>query len=226
VNTRTLEDIAAKKILEGDGNMKRITLIDLFRSAYIIPERMDHIQYSLDQVRISSGLYLEFGVREGDSVSFIANYITPRIIYGFDSFEGIPEDWKRRKDGTLTYPEGTFSMNGVPEVKDNVRLIKGWFNITLPRFVNEHSEEVSFINIDSDLYSSAKTILTELNNQIIPGTIIYFDEITGWGDLIEQYDNWEEGEYKALVEWMNEFNREIIPTSRNNRYGVTVRVTR
>jgi hypothetical protein len=207
-------------------NMKRITLIDLFRSANLIPERMDHIQYSLDQVSISNGLYLEFGVFEGGSVNYIANYITPRIIYGFDSFEGIPEDWKRRKDGTLTYPEGTFSINGVPEVKDNVRLIKGWFNDTLPRFVNEHSEVVSFINIDSDLYSSAKTILTELNNKIIPGTIIYFDEITGWGDLIEQYDNWEEGEYKALVEWMNEFNREIMPISRNNRYGVTVRVTR
>src|SRR5690348_11342920 len=105
--------------------MNSITLIDLFQSVTEVPDRMDHIQYSLDQVVISNGLYLEFGVREGDSVNYIANHILPKIIYGFDSFEGIPEEWKRRKDGSLTYPEGTFSMTGLPEVKGNVSLIKG-----------------------------------------------------------------------------------------------------
>lgn len=62
--------------------------------------------------------------------------------------------------------------------------------------------------------------------QIVPGTILYFDEITGWGELIDQYDAWEEGEYKALLEWLSECNREVEPVSRNDRYGAAVRITR
>ena len=52
------------------------------------------------------------------------------------------------------------------------------------------------------LYSSCATILTELNDQIKPGTIILFDELTN-------YLNWEEGEWKALQEWMKIHNREV-----------------
>ncbi|WP_425262729.1 TylF/MycF/NovP-related O-methyltransferase [Paenibacillus thermotolerans] len=55
------------------------------------------------------------------------------------------------------------------------------FSDTLPEFANHHNEKIAFINIDSDLYSSAKTILTVLNERIVNGTILYFDEITGWG---------------------------------------------
>jgi hypothetical protein len=58
------------------------------------------------------------------------------------------------------------------------------------------------------------------------GTILYFDEITGWGDLHEQYDNWQNGEYKALKEWLEEYEREVEPVSRNNRYGAAVRLIR
>ena len=87
-------------------------------------------------------------------------------------------------------------------------------------------EDVALVNIDSDIYSSARTVLRNLNDRIVQGTILYFDEITGWGDLIEQYDTWEEGEYKALLEWLSEYDREVEPISRNNRYGAALRVMR
>ena len=201
------------------------TLIQLFQSSPCISDRYEHLSHILSQVNLS-GLYLEFGVFKGDSINYIANAISPRLIYGFDSFIGLPEEWKRRKDGCSTLPIGTFAVDALPEVLQNVRLIKGWFKDTLPTFISNHAEDIAFINIDSDLYSAAKTILTSLNEQIVPGTIIYFDEITGWGELIDQYDTWEDGEYKALLEWIWEYEREVETISRNKRYGAAIRVVR
>ncbi|WP_274364043.1 hypothetical protein [Paenibacillus thermotolerans] len=98
--------------------------IELMRNSYCIDDRYDHFEHLLDQVS-TDGLFLEFGVREGDSVNFIANIISPRIIYGFDSFEGLPETWERKKDGSLNYEAGTFSVEKLPEVSSNVVLVKG-----------------------------------------------------------------------------------------------------
>ena len=51
-------------------------------------------------------------------------------LYGFDSFKGLPEkqrDW---------YDKGSFNRNGnLPKVNSNVKLIKGWFNETLMKFI-------------------------------------------------------------------------------------------
>ncbi len=54
------------------------------------------------------GLWLEFGVHAGGTINRIAKYTT-KTIYGFDSFEGLPQDWSGRIDGNgVTYPKGTF----------------------------------------------------------------------------------------------------------------------
>jgi predicted O-methyltransferase YrrM len=200
---------------------------DLFtkiKSSTMVSDRYDHLTYSLNQIDIQSGLFLEFGVFQGESANYIAQIIKPAVLYGFDSFEGLPEEWKRSLDDSLVHPSGTFALNELPEVRPNVELVPGWFTDTLPAFKQQHDNPIAFINIDSDLYSSAQTILTELNAQIVPGTIIYFDEITGWGELIDRYQNWREGEYKALLEWIHEFGRVVEPVSRNERYGATVKV--
>ena len=85
---------------------------------------MEHI--FLDGLLPEKGLYLEFGVRSGTSINFIAAYNPTKTIYGFDSFEGLPEAWN------FYAPAGTFDLGGVmPEVNKNVELIKGWFDKTL-----------------------------------------------------------------------------------------------
>jgi hypothetical protein len=53
--------------------------------------------------RVASGLVVEFGVWRGRSISFLAS-LTKEMIYGFDSFEGLREDWKGSEN-----PKGTFS---------------------------------------------------------------------------------------------------------------------
>ena len=51
----------------------------------------------------------------------------------------------------------------------------GWFDETLPSFaVPEHDQLM--VNIDSDLYSSACTVLRWVAPYLRPGTLVYFDE--------------------------------------------------
>lgn len=111
-------------------------------------------------------LWLEFGVFTGASINYISNFTNDKV-YGFDSFEGLPEKWR---DG---FDKHAFNMNGViPQVNSNVELIKGWFNETLPDFIQKQNKKVSFIHIDSDLYSSAKYVLDVLKPYIDKNCVV------------------------------------------------------
>lgn len=130
------------------------------------------------------GLFLEFGVSRGVSINHVASF-TSSTVHGFDSFQGIPEDWGHCK-------KGAFSTNGVlPEVRKNVKLHVGLFDETLPEFLKAHNEHISFLHIDSDLYSSAKTVLQLLHDKIVVGTVIVFDEYFN-------YPGWQQNEYLAF----------------------------
>ena len=97
-------------------------------------------------------LWLEFGVASGKSINYISRFTNDKV-YGFDSFEGLPEKWR---DG---FEKGAFNRNGyLPHVNSNVELIKGWFNETLVNFIQTQNKKVSFIHMDADLYSSTKYI--------------------------------------------------------------------
>jgi tetratricopeptide (TPR) repeat protein len=132
------------------------------------------------------GLMLEFGVRHGNSIGQLAS-IAKQDVHGFDSFEGIPEDW--HDEG-----KGSYSTKGViPKVPSNVTLHQGWFDQTLPQFLAEHTAPVRLINIDCDIYSSTKTVLDLLAPRIQSGTVMIFDEYIG-------NQHWREDEFKAFQE--------------------------
>jgi len=146
------------------------------------------LTFALGQVQHKDGLYLEFGVFSGRTINHAAGQIAGRI-YGFDSFEGLPERWR---DGLGA---GHFKVNTLPAVKSNVTLIKGWFDQTLPEFLKEHPGDAAFIHVDCDLYSSTKIIFDCLASRIKPGTIMVFDEYFN-------YPGWQEDEHKALQEFV------------------------
>jgi hypothetical protein len=159
------------------------------------------------------GLWMEFGVFRGRSlVEFAEN--TQSTVYGFDSFEGLPEHWDKDNpkgcfnlagiapDGAIIGHDkdspGMFSSDPTTNTKpwpSNVKLVKGWFEYSLPPFLEEHSGDAAFIHIDSDLYSSCKTILTCLKDRIKSGTVIAFDEIC-------DYPDYRDGEIKAFAEFL------------------------
>lgn len=172
--------------------------------------------YSISNANIESGLWLEFGVMHGKSINFISNRIKTKI-YGFDSFEGLPEDWYT----DLEYgKKGSFSTNGqLPKVNDNVKLIKGWYDVTLPEFVSNLTKDdfVSFIHIDCDLYSSTKTVFKILAPFIKEGTVIMFDEY--WYNY-----GWQEHEFKAFQEFVKENNLKYEYVANTHRGLATVKI--
>jgi len=177
-------------------------------------DRRSYLTYTFDFTNIE-GYILEFGVWKGTTINHLAT-LTDKTIYGFDSFQGFPEDWRWKKD--KTFIKGDLSLEEVPEVLDNVNLYIGLFEDSIPKWKENHKGPIQFLHIDSDLYSSCKTILTELNAQIFPGTIIVFDELF-------DYLDWENGEWKALNEWLEDFDREYIPISRF-RYQAGIKVVK
>ncbi|WP_051656756.1 hypothetical protein [Butyrivibrio sp. AE3004] len=76
-----------------------------------------------------------------------------QTIYGFDSFEGLPEDWFT---ASTDFNEGSLRQGKIPEVRKNVELVVGLFDATLTDFLEAHKENVAFMHIDCDLYSSTK----------------------------------------------------------------------
>lgn len=140
-------------------------------------------------------LWLEFGVASGNTINYISKF-TDDTVYGFDSFEGLPEKWR---DG---YDKGAFSRSGnLPAVNQNVKLIKGWFNETLIPFIKTHNKKVTFIHMDADLYSSTKYIFDVLKNYIDDGCIIVFDELVNYSGF-----DGDTGELKAFYEFITENN--------------------
>jgi hypothetical protein len=156
------------------------------------------LEYVFEKIGLkhkSDTLWLEFGVATGKTINYISKF-TNKTVYGFDSFEGLPEKWRNG------YNKGAFSNNGkLPKVNDNVVLIKGWIDKTLPKFIKKYNNKISFIHIDVDLYSSTKCILNILKDYIDKECIIVFDELVN-------YDGFDgsKGELKAFYEFITENN--------------------
>jgi hypothetical protein len=136
------------------------------------------------------GLYLEFGVASGSTLSIIVAHAPSGAVYGFDSFEGLPEDWRPG------FAVGAFATEKVPDVP-GADLVVGWFDDTLPGFLEKHDEPVAFLHLDADLYSSTRTVLTALAPRLAEGTVILFDEYFN-------YPGWEEHEHRAWTEFVAE----------------------
>ena len=157
--------------------------------------KADLLKFSVSKVK-NDGLWLEFGVFQARDIRIISQH-TQGKVYGFDSFEGLPEDW------TFFQRKGRFSLaGGMPEVPDNVELVKGWFQDTLPKFLEARPDPVAFLHIDSDLYSSAQYVLSSLKDRIVSGTVILFDDFLN-------YPAWKEGEAKAFFEFIEESQKEF-----------------
>jgi len=134
------------------------------------------------------GMVLEFGVFSGNSINRIASRLPTRRIFGFDSFEGLPESWRPG------FEQGTFARGDLPKVLSNVELVVGWFNDTLLSFVDAHAgETLALLHVDCDLYSSTKTVFDCLSDRIRAGTIIIFDEYFN-------YPGWRCHEFQAFQE--------------------------
>lgn len=160
----------------------------------------------------SGGLALEFGVYSGTTLAIIAR-LRSGGVYGFDSFEGLPEDWRS------TFSAGTFAVDALPQV-DGAELVVGWFSDTLPGFLDAHQEPIAFLHVDGDLYSSARTVLDLCGPRLVPGSVVVFDEYFN-------YPGWEQHEHRAWQEYVDRTGTEFVWDAYTaDDEQVVVRVTR
>ena len=163
-------------------------LADTHRQVPNLPDRFAVFDEAIRRVSGSRPLYLEFGVYRGRTLRYWTSKLTSpsaRFV-GFDSFEGLPEDWQANA------PAGAFSVGRPPAVDDpRVSFIVGWFDETLETFdPPEHDQLI--VNLDCDLYSSTHGVLEWLTPHLRPGTLVYLD------DLFDRDHQW-----RALREWLD-----------------------
>ena len=174
---------------------------------YALLGAMEPVNSSLGRVLetklIPDGMICEFGVCTGRSTNLMARALAPREVFGFDSFEGLPDDWVV---GDLKVPKGFLAVDaGKLQFEPNVNLVKGFFNETLPGFLRKHAGPIGFMHIDCDTYESTVDILNLTGDRLQPGSIIVFDEILGDMGLENELKAlWEFLECKPrVIEWIN-----------------------
>jgi Methyltransferase domain len=156
-------------------------------TAVFFEDQFKLLRFSLKHLR--PGLIAEFGVDAGTTINFIST-IVQQEVHGFDSFQGLPEDWYGYADFSRRFQR----RGKAPRVRPNVRLHVGLFQDTLPGFIERHNDDFAFLHIDCDIYSSTRTIFEYCGPRIKPGTVIVFDEFFN-------YPNWQRHEYKAFMEY-------------------------
>lgn len=157
-----------------------------------------YLDYCISSVQIN-GLWLEFGVGKGSTIDYIAAKAYGQTLIGFDSFDGLPEDWKM--SDTLTYLKGHYGLNGtMPPLKgNNIRLVRGIFEQTLPEFLERNVNQVcAFVHLDCDLYSSTLFVLKTLHahGKLVKGTVLLFDDLYN-------YQYFDQHEFRAFQEFFS-----------------------
>jgi O-methyltransferase len=151
--------------------------------------------------------YLEFGVYQGESLRqwSTLNSKAKSRFFGFDSFEGLPEDWN------VGHGARRFDMAGrVPEINDGrITFVKGLFQDSLPTFLSTFTPHNRLIiHIDCDLYSSTLFVLASCDQLMIDGTILMFDEFCS-----------PLHEFRAFHDYTSAFRRSAKPVAICGKYA-------
>jgi len=151
--------------------------------------------------------FLEFGVYKGHSIQFWSqmNGDPQSRFIGFDSFEGLPEDWTRN------WTKDVMDLGGaVPQIDDErVTFVKGWFQNTLPGFLNQFTPRSRLVvHNDSDLYSSTLFTLVTLDRLLVPGAILIFDDFSMATHV-----------FRAFADYRSAFRRSAHPVAMTSNYA-------
>ena len=175
--------------------------LDDLKTDYLLYEWT--VNKQLDKKLLDTGLVLEFGTATGRTLNQFAHWLPNKTIYGFDGWQGLPEKFN-------DLPAGHFAQK-LPDVLPNCQLVQGWFGarpiqdessipeLTAQTFANEHKEPIALLHLDADLYSSTKTVVDVFASQIVPGTVILFNEY--WN-----HATWKKHEFKAWQEHVAKHN--------------------
>lgn len=165
---------------------------------------------------IPEGYIMEFGVLNGGSLIETYNILRGRLthMYGFDSFEGLPELSEQDQLSLELMPifhQGNFKSGSVDFVekniiastggltKESVSLVEGFYNKTLPTFDKSQLSDKGpclMAHVDCDLYSSSCDVFQFLDGIVETGTWLLLDDYWCYKGSPKH------GQRKAFEEWM------------------------
>jgi hypothetical protein len=162
------------------------------------------------------GVIIECGVFKGVSLVRFAHFreifdlTHSKMVIGFDTFDEFPESTYELDNRLLekfVQSAGSKSIgkNQMMEIlqkkgfSENIGLIEGDVKVTIPKFVKKNPRlEISFLNLDVDLYEPSKIILENLYPLMAKGGIL----------LLDDYNKFP-GETKAVDDYFKGKNIEI-----------------
>lgn len=178
-------------------------------TSFVKPSNINRKSIRLDLLKkytnkfVSGDIY-QFGVYSGVSIDNILEVLnelkTPLVVWGFDSFEGLPKENKEQLR-FQEWEQGEFSSCDYLDVKDpkeaalkleielankypqhSINMIVGYFSDVLPNFGTDFMFPASYIDIDVDLYSSTIELWDfMLQNKLVrEGTMVYYDDWKGY----------------------------------------------
>lgn len=180
--------------------MRREAVVDSFNyakenmpAAYSFLDRFEGLSLSIAEAKRrfpARKLVMEFGVYKGGMINYQAKKFPGLDFVGFDSFEGLRENWQGMA------PEKTFDLSGkLPRVRRNVALVKGWFSESGPRWKaqNPGADIPLLVHVDCDTYAATVDVLEFCSGYVEHGLVLHFDDYFG-------FPNWRSGGFKALKE--------------------------
>ncbi len=155
-------------------------------------DRFLYFQRLLDLLKSVEGDVVECGVASGNSLAMLASGVRSsginRHIWGFDSWEGLPEpsseDLATKEniakkgdfnESSMEIVLATLRFYGFDdsEISSMVTLVKGLLSDTLPNYKDPH---IALLHIDTDLYDPHRDALRYLWPKISVGGIAAFDD--------------------------------------------------
>jgi len=187
---------------------------DFYNKKFDYKKRFDLYHELITKENLDQNIdYLEFGVSKGVSLKWWLEEINNKQsrFFGFDTFEGLPEDWG-------IFKKGDMSPDRLPsEILNDERckLYKGLFQDTLFDFLKSYKRQGRLvIHMDADIYSATLFVLSTLTPFLKRDDIILFDEF-----------NVPMHEFKAFSEWAKSFyiDYEVL-FAINNFYQIALKI--
>ncbi len=176
------------------------------------------VQLSDTKDRFKPYNYYEFGVAEGGSMllymlavkKFCRDYdmdISKFHIYGFDSFEGLPEAQEGDKRYGWSKGEMSCSSDLIEEKikranfpRENVHFVKGFYSESLTPELKASfkNNPPALINMDADYYSSTIQALSWMRDLLPSAALFRFDDVWAF------HGHPDRGVHKAISEFNNQ----------------------
>lgn len=155
-------------------------------------ERLINLYKQCNKFNHTGYSFVECGVARGGCLALM-KYASGdnNKIFGFDSFEGMPEinqgkDIDKYNKYDPKFWVGKLNEEGIQPVYDNfktldlnlnnVNIVKGFFEDTLTDKMIEKIGEISILRLDNDWYESTKFTIEKLYDNVVDGGIILIDD--------------------------------------------------